>query len=205
VIRLLRVFPAGVALMASLAMGADSPSLLQIRVVEGDGAAYPVGSRATRGVTVLVSDQSGRPVEGATVSFSLPADGPGGVFASGARTEIATTRADGRAAVWGMQWNRFAGPFQIRITAGKGQARAAIVSLQSLQQAPEGRAAAAAGGGGRRVPGSHKRLWISLAVGGGAAVGLAGIVAEKQAPTGAGAAAVSTTQIGAPSISLGRP
>jgi hypothetical protein len=207
VIRLLRVFLAGVVLITTLAMGADSPAILEIRVVDGEGAAYPIGSRATRGVTVLVSDQTGRPVEGATVSFSLPSEGPGGVFASGARTEIATTRADGRAAVWGMQWNRIAGPFEIRITAGKGQARAGIASRQYLNHAPEGKAAAAAGGRGGpggRIPGSHKALWISLAVGGAAAAGLAGAAAGKPA-TPAAAAAVGTTQIGTPTISLGRP
>jgi len=113
-------------LAAAMAWGAawaaDAPSILTIRVAEGDGAAYPIGSRATRGVTVLVTDETGHPVEGATVSFTLPAEGPGGVFSSGGRTEIAATRADGRAAVWGMQWNHTAGAFEIRITAVKGQA-----------------------------------------------------------------------------------
>jgi hypothetical protein len=211
VIRLLRVFLAGVVPIASLAVGADSPSLLEIRVVEGDGAAYPVGSRATRGVTVLVSDETGRPVEGATVIFSLPSEGPSGVFASGARTEIATTRADGRAAVWGMQWNRIAGPFEIRITAGKGQARAGIVSAQSLQDIAQAKGAGSprTGGGlggrigGSHLGGNHKALWISLAAGGAAGAILAGAAGGKSA--GAPAAVVSTTQIGAPTISLNRP
>ena len=96
-------------LAAALAYGADNPALLAIRLTEGDGAIYAKGSRATRGLAVLITDETGRPVEGATVSFSLPADGPSGEFSSGGRTEIATTRADGRAAVWGMQWNRTSG------------------------------------------------------------------------------------------------
>ena len=132
-----------VILAAALAYGADAPSMLTIRVAEGDGAAYTMGSRATRGVTVLVTDETGRPVEGATVSFNLPAEGPGGVFSTGGRTEIAATQADGRAAVWGMRWNRTAGPFEIRITAVKGQARASVVSSQSLGNAPEARDAGA--------------------------------------------------------------
>src|SRR5258706_7127832 len=131
------------SLAAMLAWGADTPSILTLRVAEGDGAAYPIGSRATRGLTVLVTDETGRPVEGATVSFTLPAEGPGGVFSTGGRTEIAATHADGRAAVWGMQWNRTAGAFEIRITAVKGQARAGVVSSQSLSNAPEARDATA--------------------------------------------------------------
>jgi hypothetical protein len=79
----------GIFLAVSLTLAADGPGVLKIEIVEGAEAVYPLDSRATRGVTVLISDESGRPVEGATVSFSLPAQGPGGVFTSGARTEIA--------------------------------------------------------------------------------------------------------------------
>ena len=187
-------------LAAALAWGADAPSILTVRVAEGDGAAYPIGSRATRGVTVLVTDETGRPVEGATVSFTLPAEGPGGVFSTGGRTEIAATRADGRAAVWGMQWNRTAGSFEIRITAVKGQARAGVVSSQSLSNAPEARDAGA--GKVRAARGGHKLLWISLVVAGAAAAGVAGVAARK--PSGATAASsVTPLKIGTPTISLG--
>lgn len=187
-------------LAAALAWGADAPSLLTIRVADGEGVVYPTGSRATRGLTVLVTDETGRPVEGATVSFTLPAEGPGGVFSSGARTEIAATHADGRAAVWGMQWNRTAGPFEIRITAVKGQARAGVVSSQSLSNAPEVRAAGA--GKARAAHGGHKLLWISLAVAGVAAAGVAGLAA-RQPSVAAVASSVTPLKIGTPTIGLG--
>jgi hypothetical protein len=182
-----------------LAWGADAPSILTLRVAEGDGAAYPIGSRATRGVTVLVTDETGRPVEGATVSFTLPAEGPGGVFSTGGRTEIAATHADGRAAVWGMQWNHTVGPFEIRITAVKGQARAGVVSSQSLSNAPEVRD----GGAGKiqAARGSHKLLWISVMIAGAAAAGVAGVAARK--PTAADASSATPLKIGTPTISLG--
>src|SRR5580698_8535226 len=102
----------------------DNPAILQIRVLEGEGVAYPLGGRATRGVTIQVTDETGKPVEGASVSFRLPEEGPSGTFSSGSRTEIGMTKPDGRAAAWGMQWNHTEGPFEIRITAVKGQARA---------------------------------------------------------------------------------
>jgi len=198
ILRLARILAATLA--ATLAWGADAPTILTIRVAEGDGAAYAIGSRATRGVTVLVTDEAGRPVEGATVSFTLPAEGPGGVFNAGGRTEIAATHADGRAAVWGMQWNRTAGPFEIRITAVKGQARAGVVSSQSLSNATEARAT-----GAGKLPaarGGHKLLWISLAVGVAAAAGVAGVAARK--PNAAAAASsVTPLKIGTPTISLG--
>jgi hypothetical protein len=181
-----------------LACGADNPAILSIRIAEGDGAVYAKGSRATRGLTVTITDETGHPVEGAIVSFVLPADGPSGVFSSGSKTEIATTHGDGRAAVWGMQWNRIAGPFEIRITAVKGQARAGAVSAQSLSDAPEAKAASGRAGAGW---GSHKVLWISAIVAGAAAVAVAGVVERKSSP----ASAVTSLQIGTPTISLGQP
>jgi hypothetical protein len=105
----------------------DNPAILQIHVIEGEGVAYPVGGRATRGVTVQVTDETGRPVDGSSVSFRLPDEGPSGMFSNGSRMEIATTKPDGKASAWGMQWNRTEGSFEIRITAVKGQARAGTV------------------------------------------------------------------------------
>jgi hypothetical protein len=199
VIRKFVARPLAAVLAAALACGADAPSLLTIRVAEGDGAAYSIGSRATRGLTVLVTDESGRPVEGATVSFSLPAEGPGGVFSTGGRTEIAATHADGRASVWGMQWNRTAGPFEIRITAVKGEARAGVVSAQSLSNAPVAREAGSETA--RAARGNHKFLWISLMVAGAAAAGVAGVAAGK--PTAAAASSATPLKIGTPTIGLG--
>lgn len=187
-------------LTAALAGGADNPALLAIRVTEGDGAVYAKGSRATRGLTVLITDETGRAVEGATVSFLLPADGPGGVFSSGAKTEIATTHGDGRATAWGMQWNRTAGPFEIRITAVKGQARAGAVSSQSLSDALELKGAASAK---TRGMGGHKLLWISAIVAGAAAAGVAGVVSGKGSAATPSGTSVTPLQIGAPTISLG--
>ena len=187
-------------LAVALAYGADSPALLAIRLTEGDGAIYAKGSRATRGLTVLITDETGRPVEGATVSFSLPADGPSGEFSSGGRTEIATTRADGRAAVWGMQWNRTSGPFEIRITAVKGQARAGTVSSQFLSDAAEVKDAAPA-----KARAGHKLLWISVIIAGAAVAGVAGVVSGKGTAAAPSGSTVTPLQIGAPTISLGHP
>jgi hypothetical protein len=41
-----------------------------------DGAVYRKGARATRGLTVLVTDETGKPLEHAAVSFRLPEEGP---------------------------------------------------------------------------------------------------------------------------------
>jgi hypothetical protein len=184
-------------LTGTLVAGAQ-PVALRVTLVEGEGVVYPAGSRATRGVVVKVTDEAGRPVEGVTVSFSLSSDGPGGVFASGARTEVATTHADGGAAVWGMQWNRTPGPFAILITAVKGAARGGVTCSQSLAVA-----AVPAARQSRTGPGGHKWLWITLAVVGGVAgAGVAAVAGGKTSTAASGSTAI---QIGAPTISLGRP
>jgi hypothetical protein len=187
------------------------PALLQIRIVEGDGQVYPPGSRATRGVTVEVTGETGQPVEGATVTFQLPPDGPGGVFSNGSKIEIATTGRDGRATVWGMQWNRTLGSFEIRITASKGQIHAGTVCPQYLAAAPPVETGAGAnparssGAAATRGAGhsGHKWLWVALVAAGAAGAGVS--AATRNMNTHSNATPASVTTIGIPTISLGHP
>jgi hypothetical protein len=183
-------------------------AILQIRVIEGEGAVHAPGSRSTRPLTVEVTDETGKPVEGAAVSFHLPEEGPGGVFGNGMRTEVAVTDSHGNASVHGLQLNRASGPFQIRIVASKEQARAGMVSFQYI-----------AGTGSGAVPGGHPatagsshgyRKWIvvALVVGGGAAAGIlaAGRSGSTPAPSAPTTPAQTVTlTIGAPTITVGKP
>lgn len=175
-------------------------STLTIKVTEGDGATYPLGARATRGISVEVTDEVGRPVEGATVAFRLPDDGATGAFPSGGRTDVVTTKGDGVASVWGMQWNRVAGEMSVKIAATKGSAKAGTSVLQFLSptaKLPEIKEKFASVGGG------HKWLWVSLGVVGaaGAAVAATGIASKPAAS----ATPASTVQIGTPTIVVGKP
>src|ERR1700683_5108494 len=100
---------------------------LQIKVLEGEGAAHPAGVHLSRPITVQVTDDTGQPVAGAAVSFQLPPEGPSGLFSNGLRTDLAITDAEGRATIDSIQLNRDGGQFRIRITAVKDRARAGIV------------------------------------------------------------------------------
>ncbi len=182
----------------------NDPAILLIHVVEGEGAVYPIGSRATKGVTVQVTDETGKPVDSAAVSFRLPDDGPTGEFSSGMRTEIVTTGADGRANVWGMQWNRVTGPLEVRITAAKGEARAGTVCGLYLSNAVA--ADARLTEPRNTTPGGwlrHRKIWIGVGIAAAAFVGVAA-VSSRGTPSAA-AAAVNAPQIGTPSIIIGRP
>jgi hypothetical protein len=185
------------------AISADASVIVQLRVVEGEGLTYRTGTRATRGLTVLVTDEAGQPLDMASVSFRLPDQGAGGTFSSGLRTEVVTTGPDGRASVWGMQWSKTPGTVQIRITAVKEQARAGIISTQYLSDS----VAPKAGGEGvfTASHGGHKWLWIAgiaaLAAGG---AGYA-LLRSQGSSTAAANPAVAGISIGTPSITVGHP
>jgi hypothetical protein len=175
----------------------DDVQILQIRVVEGERAVYPIGSRATRGITIQVTDETGKPVAGAAVSFRLPDDGPTGTFSSGMRTEIVTTTPEGIANVWGMQWNRVTGPLEIRITATKGQARAGTVCGLYLSKVESDTALV--------VHRSHKKVWIGVGIAAAAFVGAAAISNRGTPSSASTPAGVNAPQIGTPVIIIGRP
>jgi hypothetical protein len=191
-----------IVVMPLLGSGADTgpPVVIQLRIIEGDGAVYAMGSRATHGLVIQVTDETGKPVDAAAVSFQLPGDGPGGLFGGGGKTEIVTTKADGVATVWGMQWNKSPGTFEIKVTASKGQARAGIAVTQYLSDTVQ------AGGEGTFATSHHSRtkwLIIGAIIAGGAAagIGLRGIL-PKSTPAGPTTTPLS---IGVPTISVGHP
>jgi len=172
---------------------------LEIRVVEGEGVAYTVGSRATRGVTVEIVDSGGKPVQGALVRFELPATGASGTFPDGERIAAMTTGPDGRVEAWGMQWNRTVGPIVLGVAASKGTSAAnARVSLSLT------RAAIPVDLKGQSSHHSRKKLWIALAVAGAAGAAVLGVVGKSSSSSGA-PTAVNPPQIGAPTISIGSP
>ena len=104
--------------------------------------------------------------------------------------------------MWGMQWNKTAGPVQIRITAIKDQARAGIISTQYLSDAlvPQ-----AGGEGTFTAPHKGRTKWILIAaaVGGGAAAGF--MFQRSSNAFMGGTGAVAGVMIGNPSINVGHP
>jgi len=168
------------------------------------------GMRSSRGIVMQVTDETGRPVEGAAVSFHLPSDGPSGLFLSGLKTEITTTGPDGRASVYGIQWNNVPGPVQIRVTAVKGEARAGIIVTHYLSEKAVAEEPSSRERGQQKSGGSKKWLYLVLVaagVGAGAAFGLS--QSNQGAAPGSTvvppAASSAAPAIGAPTISVGKP
>ena len=176
-------------------------AILQIRVIEGEGAVHLPGSRSTRPITVEITDETGRPVAGAAVSFHLPENGPSGAFVNGLRTEVVIADTQGRASLHGFLANRLPGRFQIRILASKEQARAGTVSFQYVAEA-RGRVAKM----DAAPPSRRKWLVVAAAVAGGAVAGIVAWRGGAASATAVPAAPVPPTlSIGSPSITVGKP
>jgi hypothetical protein len=188
-------------------------AVLQIHFIEGEGAVHAPGSRTPRPLTVEVTDETGKPVSGAAVSFHLPDEGPGGAFANGLRTEVAITDAQGRVSLHGLQLNRLPGRFQIRVVATKEQARAGVVASQYIAESKSG-AASPRNAPVSMAPASARprTRWIVIAaiVGGGAAAGVVSAAHRTPAPAPpsppvAGGITAPTFSIGTPVSTVGKP
>lgn len=179
---------------------------LRVEITEGAGAVVPAQAFSSRRFAVVVKDASGRPVPGATVHFRLPAEGPGGVFASGLRTESTLSGPRGEAVVYGIRWGTAPGRLEILVAATEGSRRGeARIPVEVSATAAAGREDR--GNPSFRAPSGSKRWVLWLAVGAGAAAGLAaaggrGGSTQTYAPP---AAVVVTPTIGTPTITIGKP
>ena len=195
---------------------ANETAILQIRILGGDGTVHTAGSRSQRALAVLITDETGRPVEAAAVGFRLPEEGVSGTFSTGLKTDLVVTGPDGRADATGVQWSRATGPFQMRVTAAKGEARAGVLVSQYVSETspgtikPQALLPAAAPFTSISKHSYSKWLIITSLVAGAAAGGLAATLgggggAKKQpAPAAASPAPPPpSVVIGTPSISVG--
>lgn len=104
-------------------------SKLAIRIVEGQNAINNIQRNSAYEPVVEVQDSSGRVIPGASVVFTLPTVGPGGIFTDGSRTLMVQTGADGRATARGLKPNNQVGQFEIRVTAShEGQSTSVTVT-----------------------------------------------------------------------------
>lgn len=147
----------------------------------------------SRPLVVEVTDETGMRVDNALVSFVLPDEGVSGLFGNGLKTEIARTE-DGRASVRSLYAGGFAGQFQIRVTAAKGEARAGTISTQFV--APDLRKHAA-----RSILTAHPHTWEAAGL--PLAASAAGYV--KNTRTENPAHAQSPPTIGPPTVVIGKP
>lgn len=178
-------------------------TLLQIRVVEGEGAVHAAGSRGP-GLTVEITDEVGRPVSGAVVSLRLPEDGPGGVFANGMTNEIVVTGSNGRATTRPIRWNQNPGQVQIKITAVRDRLRAGAVVSQYLSGS-DGTGAFTAAPAAMRSSGRSKWLKVAIIAAAAAGAGFAAGIVARGEKSASSAPPGPPVQIGPPTIIVTKP
>jgi len=159
-----------VLLLIAGTTGAQTPGI-KITVLEGQGAINNIQQhRAKEPVVQVTEDQ--RPVQGASVTFTLPDDGPSGFFGNGARMMTIQTDEKGQAVGRGLRPNQTGGRLQIRVSASfHGQTASAVIS--QINAEPAG---ATSGGNG-------KKFLILALIGGAAAGGIAAAMGGKSSAT----------------------
>jgi hypothetical protein len=107
---------------------------MRIVIVRGDRAKNVIQQIPPEALTVRVEDTSRRPVDGATVLFTAPANGPGGQFPNGSTTVRVTTNPDGLATAEGYHPNATAGPYMIQVRAEyQGLTAAALIEQTNVE------------------------------------------------------------------------
>jgi hypothetical protein len=119
------------ALLLTNFLRGQQPSL-HVTVVAGEGAKYNIDQKVRVEPVVQVTDDAGKPVEGATVAFALPDQGAGGTFENGTHTLTVPTNPQGRATALGIRLNDVIGPFTIRVTASYQGGTATATIAQSI-------------------------------------------------------------------------
>ncbi|HUS08509.1 MAG TPA: hypothetical protein VMZ52_19545 [Bryobacteraceae bacterium] len=169
-----------------VAQAPAAPQKLNIVILEGEGAINNIRQRVAREPIVQVEDENHKPVAGAAVTFFLPNQGAGGLFANGSRSLTVLTDDKGQAIARGIRPNNVNGQYQIRVNASyQGQMANAVINQVNAIAA--GAAAASAGVSGKLI--------AIIAVAGAAVAG--GVVAATRGGGGAPATGGAATPVGA--------
>ncbi len=173
---------------------------LTVLVKRGEGMVARTGDVSAKPIEVLVTDDSGKPAGGATVTFSLPKEGAGGRFSSGLLSESVLTASDGGASVAGIAWNDTVGEVLMQIKASRGGEVGAAVLVVSVTPGT---------GEIRTIAGrSGKAKWLIVAAAAGGAlagIALAGNKGSASPPSAVQPPTTVAPSLGAPSISIGKP
>src|SRR5260370_38290351 len=152
------------------------PTELNIVVVEGECAINNVAQRTGRESVVRVEDENPKPIVGAAVVFTLPAEGPTGMFSNGGKSLTILTDSEGRAAAQGLRLNQAAGKMPIHVNASY-RGLTARTSITQYSVLPPGAKASSGGGHGALIA-------VLVALGAAAAGGGAYLATHKSTSSG---------------------
>jgi hypothetical protein len=163
---------------------ASNAPVLHISVLEGNNAINSLSSGRSVTPVVEVRDQNDFPVEGATVTFTLPASGPGGTFRGNQVSYSARSDSHGQVSAPFLV-NGLAGKFRIQVTATAGNRKGEAWIAQTNATGEY------AGVAAPRHPWYKK--WYVWAVIGGAAAGVATWAATRNSGSAPGSSSGAIT------------
>jgi hypothetical protein len=102
---------------------------LKLVIVSGEGVINNIRQRTAREMILQVNDEKGNPVEGATVSLTVPSQGASGTFSNGSGSVTVVADSRGQASIRGFRPNTVAGKFELAVVASyRGQSVRATVT-----------------------------------------------------------------------------
>jgi hypothetical protein len=164
------------------------PTELNIVVVEGEGAINNVRQRTAREPVVRVEDENHKPIVGAAVVFTLPTEGPTGMFPNGGKSLTMLTDREGMATAQGLRLNQTAGKMPIHVNASY-RGLTARTSITQYSVLPPGAKASSGGGHGVLIA-------VLVALGAAAAGGGAYLATHKSGSSTASITPPAVTPIG---------
>lgn len=168
---------------------------LTIRVLQGDKVVNNVETHSATRPVVEVRDENDLPMEAVTVTFELPASGPGGYFSSHQTVEITKTDSRGQASPTGYVVNRELGQFSIKVTAVLGERTAFATMTQTNSSRDFSMNAPAAP--------KHRARWWTIAIIGAAAGVAIGLAVALN--SGGSSSTSSQVTIGTGGVTVGAP
>jgi hypothetical protein len=169
---------------------------LKILVLSGNEEMNDLERRVMAPLVVQVLDQNDRPAEGADVVFRFPLNGPGAAFAGGKTSQTFRTNGTGEAAAVNWMANSEVGTFEVHVTATYGnELGETTVKMSNVSRIVEG----------AKKSGKHAHwyspTWVKIALIGGAAGVVAGIVLATRGGGGhSGSTVPITITPGSPTV-----
>ena len=154
---------------------------LKVTALAGNGETNDLERHLMAPLVVQVLDVNGRPVEGAEVVFRFPLDGPSATFRNGNTSQTVRTNGQGQASALNWMSNNQTGTFNVRVTAtyGNEQGEATIPMTNATRVIEEGPKSAKHGSW-------YSSKWFKIALIGGTAATVAGIVLATRGGGGGG-------------------
>lgn len=141
---------------------------LRIYVLQGNNVINNTSTRAATSPVVEIRDEDDFPVSGATVTFELPASGPGATFEGGRLSYSNVSDSRGQASAAMMSANQAEGQFVIKVTAQFGE----LSGMTTIRQTNSNRSFSAFDTAVQKPSFWRRNRWLLLGVGIGGGVGL---------------------------------